>query len=117
MTSQHLTPPPPPVILTEAALCAWIGAAAPRDRLVYHRGFLPLDTRPENKRLSSRQQKELQRIATRARQLAQQGVVDLLQHRHGSADYSYALVVRCRPRHGVGEQLRPSKAALAEDCA
>ena len=35
--------------LTEFALCAWVGQACPGDRLVYHRGFLSIDTAVESR--------------------------------------------------------------------
>ena len=85
-------------MLTEAALCAWVGNATAGDRLAYHRGFLAIDAAPEGMQLTVRQRTELLRVACRARRLAGQGLVHLVQQRLGAADYLYLVVARPRPR-------------------
>lgn len=86
------------VTLTEATLCAWTGAAAPGDYLVYHRGFLSWDLAPELSVLSKPQRATLSRLASRARQLSEQGLVHLVQRREGLGEYTYLIVMRPRLR-------------------
>lgn len=88
--------------LTEVALCAWVGNASPGDRLVYHRGYLAIDTGVESLFGTPAERQELRRVANRAWQLAQGGAVDLVQRRHSEADYTYIVVARHRPRAGTG---------------
>ncbi len=80
---------------TEAGLCRWVGQAKPGEILVYHRGFLAVDASDPG--ASERQRQDLLRVASRARSLAAQGVVHLLQRRHGPNDFAYLLVVRSHP--------------------
>ncbi len=101
--------------LTEAALCAWVGAATPGERLVYHRGFLAIDIGPESRWLAMSDRRELRHIAGRAWQLGQQGLVHLVQHREADGDYTYFVVARRRPiTVGGALQLVLQAAGLAE---
>ena len=88
--------------LTEAALCAWVGRAHPGDQLVYHRGFLSIDTAADSRFGTPAERKMLRLVADRAWQLAQDGVVHLLQRRDGPGEYTYIVFVRRRPRSGGG---------------
>lgn len=89
---------PVPTPLTEADLCGWIGRAAPGDILEYHRGFLALDTMPPVAGIAAQGQAELARVARRAWWAARQGLIDLVQRRHGTGDYSYLAIARTKPR-------------------
>jgi len=84
--------------LSEAALCAWLGAAAPGERLAYHRGFLARETSPLTQLLPDAERLALLRLANRAWALAEAGLAHLVQRRHGEEDYSYLIVARRRPR-------------------
>lgn len=84
--------------LSEAALCAWLGAAAPGERLAYHRGFLARETSPLTQLLPDAERLALLRLANRAWKLAEAGLAHLVQRRHGEEDYSYLIVARRRPR-------------------
>jgi hypothetical protein len=84
--------------LTEAGLCKWIGAAAPGDTLVYHRGFLACDTSAVLQLLPESERVALMRVAGRAWKLADAGLAHLIQRRNGDADYEYQIVARPRPR-------------------
>jgi hypothetical protein len=99
---QKLSPTPsyrPAVpMLDEAALMAWLGAAAAGDRVEYWRGFLAVDASAAASKLEPDDRRQLGRVAARAFRLAEQGKAHLVQRRHGEADYSYLLVVRPRPR-------------------
>lgn len=97
-----------PAPLTEAALCRWLGAAAPGDTFVYHRGALARDICPQLNLLSQDDRVALARLATRAWKLAEAGLADLVQRRRDFEDFEYLLVARRRPRRlpsGVLPQL------------
>jgi hypothetical protein len=87
--------------LSEAALCAWLGAAAPGERLAYHRGFLARETSPLTQLLPDAERLALLRLANRAWALAEAGLAHLVQRRHGHEDYSYLIVARPRPRRAT----------------
>jgi hypothetical protein len=82
--------------LREPAFCAWLGQARPGDALTYHRGFLALDASISSNEFTDHQRRELNRVARRAWWAATQGLVDLVQRRHGRDDYSYIVVARAR---------------------
>lgn len=90
---------------TEAGLCRWVGQAVPGDTAAYHHGFLAVDVSDPG--LSEVKRRDLLRVASRARSLAAQGVVHLVQRRHGPDDFAYLLVVRPRP---AGRRLPPAVA-------
>jgi hypothetical protein len=77
-----------PPRLTEIGLCAWVAQAEPGAILEYHRGFLG-DT-PARIDLSI--------LGARAHDLAERGLVHLVQLRHGTEDYSYLAIARPRAR-------------------
>ena len=85
-------------LLTESALCSWLGDALPGDVKVYHRGHLAFDCSPATSRFARREQTELIRVARRARFAQDSGLAFLIQRRHGPDDYSYLIVARTR-RH------------------
>ncbi|WP_188311933.1 hypothetical protein [Salinarimonas soli] len=106
----------PALPLTEMELCSWLGSALPGERLVYHRGHLALDCSPTTARLSEQERSALQRLARRALQLADKGLVCLLQQRHGPDDYSYILVA-CPKRSGRRSPGVPAKVTLVPEVA
>ena len=87
-----------PKPLTEASLCTWLGAASPGDRITYHRGALGRQVCPLLACLPDDQRLALRAVATRAWKLAELGLADIVQRRHGNEDYAYILVARRRPR-------------------
>ena len=84
--------------LTEASLCKWLGAAAPGDSITYHRGSLARQVCPQLQCLPEHERTALQQLAARAWKLAELGLADIVQRRHGYEDYAYILVARRRPR-------------------
>lgn len=94
-------------LITEAGLCAWVGQATPGDCIAYHRGFLACDIAPEMQTFPKARRVALARLAGRARSLANDGAVHLVQRREGPGDYTYLMIVRPRPR-------RPSSLALPQ---
>ena len=84
--------------LTEAALCTWLGTAAPGDTIIYHRGALARQVCAQLQCLPEAERAALRRLAARAWKLAELGLADIVQRRHGYEDYAYILVARRRPR-------------------
>lgn len=87
-----LRPAEPP--LTDTALCAWLGAAAPGDSVVYHRGMLALDLCKQRKRLPENERARLAKVASRAWHLAEAGLLHLVQRRRGVEDFEYIAIAR-----------------------
>lgn len=88
--------------LTETMFCTWFGAAVPGDRIVYHRGFLAVDASPLTSKVPDAERRALLRVAERALQLAQDGLVHLVQRRMGDGDFTYLAVARPRARSRTG---------------
>lgn len=88
--------------LTETIFCAWYGSAVPGDRIVYHRGFLAVDASPLTSTVPDAERRALLRVAERALQLAQDGLVHLVQRRMGDGDFTYLAVARPRARCRTG---------------
>ena len=95
---------PSPVLFTdEAAYCEWIAQATPGASTVYFRGHLAYDRMPSADTFNEPDRRRLVAVARRAMQAAEDGMVHLVQRRHGPADYSY-IVVKARHRrvnHGA----------------
>ena len=82
--------------MTEIELCAWIAQAEPGAALEYHRGFLALDRTAFGRLADTPARAALGLLGSRAHDLAERGLVHLVQHRHGPEDYSYFAVARAR---------------------
>ena len=91
--------------LTEIELCAWIAQAEPGAVLEYHRGYLALDRTSFGRFADTPARAALGLLGSRAHDLAERGLVHLVQHRHGVEDYSYFAVARARSR-GRAARLR-----------
>ena len=90
----HFTRPATP--LSEIELCGWIGQASPGAALEYHRGFLALDRTPFGRFADTPSRAALAQLGIRAHDLAERGLVHLVQLRHGAEDYSYFAIARPR---------------------
>jgi len=88
--------------LTETMLCAWYGSAVTGDRIIYHRGFLAIDVAPLTFKLPDAERRMLLRVAERVLQLAEDGLVHLVQRRLGEGDFAYLAIARPRPRTRCG---------------
>ena len=99
--------------LTEASLCTWLGAASAGDSITYHRGALARQVCPHLVCLPNAERVALQRLAARAWKLADMGLADIVQRRHGYEDYAYILVARRRPRQHEANILRLLMAEFA----
>jgi hypothetical protein len=94
---------PPVLFINEAALCEWVASAQPGASTVYFRGHLASGRTPSAGALGEPERKRLVAAARRALQLGEDGLVHLVQRRHGPGDYSYTAVkahVR-RPGHST----------------
>ena len=85
-----------PPRLTEIELCAWIAQAEPGAVLEYHRGYLALDRTVFGHRADAPARAALGLLANRAHDLAERGLVHLVQLRHGVEDFSYLAIARPR---------------------
>ena len=90
----HSVVPRQPV--TEIMLCAWVAQAAPGDVLEYHRGFLGVDRAAYCQPSSAADRAELSRMSNRALQLAERGLVHLVQRRIDRDQFSYLAIARPR---------------------
>ena len=97
--------------LAETDFCKWVGQAAPGDTLEYHRGFLGIDVAPGT--LPAAEQKALRHLARRALWASGEGLVHLVQRRHGPSDFGYLAIRRPRPRVARAKA-RPERAAGLE---
>jgi hypothetical protein len=82
--------------VSEIELCAWVAQAEPGAKLEYHRGFLALDRTAFGRFADSPSRAALGLLGARAHDLAERGLVHLVQHRHGTEDYSYFAIARPR---------------------
>lgn len=84
--------------LTEMDLAGWVGAAAPGDRLEYHRGHLAVDTVPMISKLPEADRAALKQTASRAWWASEQRLVHLVQERLGPDLFAYVAIARPRPK-------------------
>lgn len=87
--------------LTDLEFCAWVGQAAPGDRLEYHQGFLGIDTMPGMSTLSGKDRQRLAALAGVAFRACEMGLVHLVQQRLGSNRFAYLAIARPKPRHAA----------------
>jgi hypothetical protein len=64
--------------------------------LEYHRGYLALDRTAFGRFADIPVRRALSLLGSRAHDLAERGLVHLVQYRHGPEDYSYFAVARSR---------------------
>jgi len=103
----HIPPIPTAAVpLTEAALCKWLGAAAPGDTIIYFRGALARSVCPLHSPVTAEERARVANLAGRAWKLAELGLAHLVQRRHGFEDCSYILIAARRPRQ-AGSSLLP----------
>jgi len=88
----------PRLRISEIELCAWVAQAEPGATLEYHRGYLALDRTAFGRFADTPERAALAMLGSRAHDLAERGLVHLVQHRHGHEDYSYFAVARPRAK-------------------
>ena len=98
MTQSSLKSPAVQLPVDENRFVDWRADAKPGDRLVYHRGLLASDRCAPTSQMSEPDRLELIRVADRALQASEGGLVHLVQLKHGPEDFSYIAVARMRSR-------------------
>ena len=86
--------------LTEIEFAAWVGAAAPGDRIEYHRGYLAVDIVAVISGLSEPERATLKQLAGRAWWASEQRLVHLVQERLGPGHFSYIAIARPKAKLG-----------------
>ena len=98
--------------LDEIGLSAWIAQAEPGEALVYHRGFLAVDTFGAASHLSPERRSALRRTADAALRAAEHDLVHLVQARIGPDQFAYIAIARRKPRQaGASLSVRLLEAA------
>jgi hypothetical protein len=87
------------VVRTENGLCDRLADATPGDTIVYHIGLLARDRDKIVTMLMPERRDELEIVARRAWQMAEAGLVHLLQRRVADECFAYLVIVRPRPRN------------------
>ena len=77
--------------LTAGRFWSWLARAEPGAALEYHRGLLILDRSPVSE-LSEDERRTVAKIADAALAAAEDGLVHLMQCRHGPFDFSYIAI-------------------------
>ena len=88
-------PRTPSLVMDEAAFAAWLKAAHAGSCITYHRGHLIADREARPDAPDAEARAALNRLAGQAMRASEQGLVHLVQQRHGDADYSY-IAIRAR---------------------
>lgn len=82
------------VAVSEITLMAWVDVAEPGARLVYHRGFLVVDTTPNVSTLGKPALEDLRATANAAYRLSELGRIHLVQERLGPDRFVYLAIAR-----------------------
>ena len=98
--THHACNPQPDISICEISFCAWVAQAAANDVLVYHRGFLAVDTDTPLAGLSPEEQRALRRLADAAFRAAEQGLIHLVQQRLARDRFAYLAIARPKPLSG-----------------
>ena len=80
--------------VSEFKLMAWVDTAAPGARLVYHDGFLAVDTTSSVSTLRKPALEDLRATANAAFRLCELGRIHLVQERLGPDRFAYVAIVR-----------------------
>lgn len=80
--------------VSDITLMAWVDVAAPGACLVYHRGFLVVDTTPNLSTLGKAALEELCATANAAFRLSELGRIHLVQERLGPDRFAYLAIAR-----------------------
>ena len=84
--------------LSEIDFAGWVGAAAPGDRLEYHRGFLAVDLMLPFSGQPGPDRVALRRLALRAWWASEHRLVHLVQERLGPDLFAYIAIARPKPK-------------------
>lgn len=87
-----------PALVTEIMLMAWADVAEPGAQLVYHTGFLVVDTADTVSKLPKVEIDGLRATANAAYRLAERGLVHLVQQRIATDRFAYIAIARPKPK-------------------
>ena len=93
----HPVGPGAPAV-NEIGFCAWVAQADPGEALIYHRGFLAVDTDRLLSKLGGEARIALRRLADAAFRAAEQDLVHLVQARLATDRFAYIAIARRRPK-------------------
>ena len=79
-------------------LYAWLAQAEAGDALIYHRGFLAVDTDKLISDLPAERRDALRSLGDAAFRAAAQDLVHLVQERIGPNQFAYVAIVRPKPK-------------------
>ena len=99
------------VPLSEITLMAWVDVAEPGARLLYHHGFLVVDTTPNVSLLGKEACEDLRATANAAYRLSELGRVHLVQERLGPDHFAYLAIAR--PQKGAVRSATVKQLAVA----
>jgi hypothetical protein len=97
--------------VSEISLMAWVDVAEPGARLVYHRGFLVVDTASDVSTLGKSALEDLQATANAAYRLSELGRVHLVQQRLEIDRFAYIAIAR--PQKGAAQSAAVKQLAAA----
>ena len=100
--------PTPAFVVDKAGFEAWLQTARPGSLIEYHRGQLCVDRQQRPDAPDNEVRAALNRLAARALRASERSLVHLVQHRHGSKDFSY-LAIKARTPVRAGHLKNPSK--------
>ena len=83
--------------ISEISFCAWITQAESGEALIYHHGFLVVDTDPVISKLPTDQRLTLRALGNAAFRAAEQGLVHLVQKRIATDRFAYIAIARPKP--------------------
>ena len=84
--------------ITDIDLYAWVSQAEAGDALIYHRGFLVVDTDKSVSILPTERRLALRGVADAAFRAAEQGLVHLVQERLATDCFAYIAIARPKPK-------------------
>jgi hypothetical protein len=84
--------------ITDIDLYAWLAQADAGDALIYHRGFLAVDTDKLISDLPAERRDALRSLGDAAFRAAEQGLVHLVQERIGPNQFAYIAIARPKPK-------------------
>jgi hypothetical protein len=84
--------------ITDIDLYAWLAQADAGDALIYHRGFLAVDTDKLISDLPAERRDALRSLGDAAFRAAGQGLVHLVQERIGPDKFAYVAIARPKPK-------------------
>jgi hypothetical protein len=84
--------------ITEISFCAWIAQAEAGEVLIYHQGFLVVDTDPVLSKLRGDERLALRALASAAFRAEVQGLVHLVQQRLAMDRFAYIAIARPKPK-------------------